>query len=90
MVTGACILSPGIRVREPGIINIGEMTMTCVLVPLAKSCEELEVETIIDLLRRADIEVVAAEEHSNISGNTVTAWRRAWLEIRVSQAIIAV
>lgn len=34
--------------------------MTRVLVPLAQGCEELETVTIIDILRRAGIEVVAA------------------------------
>jgi 4-methyl-5(b-hydroxyethyl)-thiazole monophosphate biosynthesis len=34
--------------------------MPRVLVPLAEGCEELEAVTIIDLLRRADVEVVTA------------------------------
>ena len=34
--------------------------MARVLIPLAQGCEELEAVTVIDLLRRADIEVVAA------------------------------
>jgi 4-methyl-5(b-hydroxyethyl)-thiazole monophosphate biosynthesis len=45
--------------------------MTRVLVPLAEGCEELEAVTIIDLLRRADIEVIAA----GLDSGPVTASR---------------
>ena len=45
--------------------------MTRVLVPLADGCEELEAVTIIDLLRRAGIEVVAA----GLNDGPVTASR---------------
>jgi 4-methyl-5(b-hydroxyethyl)-thiazole monophosphate biosynthesis len=45
--------------------------MTRVLVPLAQGCEELEAVTIIDLLRRAGIEVIAA----GLEGGPVTASR---------------
>jgi 4-methyl-5(b-hydroxyethyl)-thiazole monophosphate biosynthesis len=45
--------------------------MTTVLIPLAQGCEELEAVTIIDLLRRAEIEVTTA----SLDGNPVKASR---------------
>lgn len=45
--------------------------MASVLVTLADGCEELEAVTIIDLLRRADLDVVAA----SLNGRPVTASR---------------
>ncbi len=45
--------------------------MPRVLVPLAQGCEELEAVTIIDLLRRADIEVITA----SLDNKTITASR---------------
>lgn len=45
--------------------------MATVLVPLAQGCEELEAVTIIDLLRRAEIKVVAA----GLAAGPVTASR---------------
>ncbi len=49
--------------------------MPRVLVPLAEGCEELEAVTIIDLLRRAEIEVVTA----GLRPGPVTASRRTVL-----------
>ena len=34
--------------------------MAKVLVPLAPGCEELEAVTVVDILRRADVEVITA------------------------------
>lgn len=45
--------------------------MASVLIPLAQGCEELEAVTIIDLLRRAEIEVVTA----GLDGQPVKASR---------------
>ena len=45
--------------------------MARVLVPLAQGCEELEAVTIIDLLRRANIEVITA----SLDGDVVVASR---------------
>ena len=46
-----------------------------VLVPLAEGCEEMEAVTIIDILRRAGVEVVSA----GLRSGTVTASRRTKL-----------
>ena len=45
--------------------------MSRVLIPLAEGCEELEAVTLIDLLRRADIEVITA----GLQSGEVTAAR---------------
>lgn len=45
--------------------------MACVLIPLAQGCEELEAVTVIDLLRRAGIEVITA----GLDDQAVTASR---------------
>lgn len=49
--------------------------MPRVLIPLAQGCEELEAVTIIDLLRRADIEVLTA----SLDEKPVTAARKTVL-----------
>jgi len=49
--------------------------MPSVLVPLAQGCEELEAVTIIDLLRRAEVDVVVA----GLEAGPVTASRRVVL-----------
>lgn len=49
--------------------------MPSVLVPLAQGCEELEAVTIVDLLRRAKIEVVTA----SLDGQTIKASRGVML-----------
>jgi len=50
--------------------------MARVLIPLAQGCEELEAVTLIDLLRRADIEVVTA----GLDDRPVTASRGTVLQ----------
>jgi protein deglycase len=50
---------------------MGETSIPRVLVPLAQGCEELEAVTIIDLLRRAGIEVISA----GLDAENVTASR---------------
>lgn len=49
--------------------------MKKVLVPLAQGCEELEAVTIIDLLRRADIDVVTASLDQSTESTPVVASR---------------
>ncbi len=49
--------------------------MPRVLIPLANGCEELEAVTIIDLLRRAEIEVITAGLESGAAPVPITASR---------------
>ena len=49
--------------------------MANVLIPIARGCEELEAVTIIDLLRRADIDVTTASLDTGHQVNPVTASR---------------
>ena len=44
--------------------------MARVLVPIAQGCEELEAVTIIDLLRRADVEVVVQVRRHHVADRT--------------------
>ena len=61
--------------------------MARVLVPLAQGCEELEAVTIIDLLRRAGIEVISA----GLDGQTVRASRGVLLvpDMELDQALLS-
>lgn len=54
--------------------------MSDVLIPLADGCEELEAVTVIDLLRRAELEVVVA----SLDGAAVTASRGVRLGVEMS------
>ncbi len=49
--------------------------MANVLIPIAEGCEELEAVTLIDLLRRADIQVTTASLDQGATVNPVTASR---------------